>query len=104
MGVQFCLNGGHFPSSRFQAKILLRSSVIDDLLFTDVAVIVASSFQEHQELVNQFSITSKAFGLTIIIKKTEVVHHPPPSPKLDDETVHQIAKTSKEIGKLCHCL
>lgn len=52
----------------------LRSSVIDDLLFADVAELVATSFQEDQELLNQFSITSKDFVLTISIKKIEIIH------------------------------
>lgn len=47
----------------------MRSNVIDDLLFADVAELVATSFQEDQELLNQFSITSKDFGFMISIKK-----------------------------------
>ena len=37
--------------------------------------------EEAQELVDRFSNACKAFGLTISIKKTEVVHQPSPSPK-----------------------
>ena len=42
---------------------------------------MATSLEEAQELIDRFSIASKALGLTISIKKTEVVHQPKPTPK-----------------------
>ena len=47
--------------------------MIRDLLFADDAALVATFLEEAQELVNRFSVACKAFGLTISIKKTEVI-------------------------------
>ena len=78
---QFRSSGGLFNHQRFKARTLLRTRMICDMLFADDAALVATSFEEAQELVSRFSVASKAFGLTISIKKTEVVHQPPPTPK-----------------------
>ena len=78
---QFRTSGGLFNRPRFKSKTRLRTSIIRDLLFADDAALVATSLEEAQELVNRSSNASKAFGLTISIKKTEVVHQPSPSPK-----------------------
>ena len=78
---QFRASGGLFNHQRFQAKTLTRTSLIRDLLFADDAAFVATSFEEAQDLVDRFSKASKTFGLTISIKKTEVVHQPMPTLK-----------------------
>ena len=54
--------------------------MIHDMLFADAAL-AATSYAEAQELVNRSPEVSKAFGLTISIKKTEVVHQPHPNPR-----------------------
>lgn len=82
-GVQFEFrtSGGLHKHTRFQAKTKTRMAMILDLLFADDAALVATSLEEAQELIDRFSAASKAFGLTISIKKTEVVHQPKPTPK-----------------------
>lgn len=78
---QFRTSGGIFNHQRFKVKTLLRRTVIRDLLFADDAALVATSLVEAQQLVDRFSAACKAFGLTISIKKTEVIHQPCPTPK-----------------------
>lgn len=76
--MKFWTSGG-LNHQRFQPKGILRSSVIRDLHFANDAAIVATSFQEIQELVNRFSIARKGFGRTISIKKkiqVESFFHP----------------------------
>ena len=73
---QFRTSGGLFNHQRYRAKTLLLTSIIRDLLFADDAALVATSLEEAQELVNCFSVACKAFGLTISIRKTEVIHQP----------------------------
>ena len=65
----------------FKATSRLRARIIRDLLFADDAALVATSFEEAQQLLDLFSVACKAFGLTISIKKTEVIHQPLPTPK-----------------------
>ena len=78
---QFRTTGGIFNHRRFEAKTLLRRTIVRDLLFADDAALVATSLEEAQHLVDRFSAACKAFGLTISIKKTKVVHQPAPTPK-----------------------
>ena len=78
---QFRTSGGIFNHQRFKAKTLLRRTIIRDLLFADDAALVATSLEEAQFLVDRFAAACKAFGLTISIKKTEVIHQPCPTPK-----------------------
>ena len=78
---QFRTTDGLFNHQRFKAKSRLRARIIRDLLFADDAALVATSFEEAQKLLDQFSVACKAFGLTISIKKIEVIHQPPPTPK-----------------------
>lgn len=68
--MQFWMCDGLFSHQRFQAKTLSCSSFSCDLLF---AALAATSFQESQELVNQFSITSS----TLVHKKLKlfISHH-----------------------------
>ena len=61
---QFRTTGGVFNHQRFKAKILLRKTII-----RDDAALVATSLEEAQALVDRFSASCKAFGITIIIKK-----------------------------------
>ncbi len=78
---QFRTSGGLFNLQRFKAKTRLRTSIIRDVLFADDSVLVATSFEEAQQLLDRFSAACKAFCLTISIMKTEVVHQPCSTPK-----------------------
>lgn len=71
--LEFRMSGGLFSHQHFKAKTHKRTSIIRDLLFADDAALVAASLQEAQELMDQFSIACKAFGLTFSIKM-EMVH------------------------------
>ena len=79
--LKFRTSGGLFNQQRFKAKTLLRQAIIRDLLFADDAALCATSREEAQLLVDKFFAACKAFGLTISIKKTEVIHQPRPTPK-----------------------
>lgn len=99
---QFRTSGGIFNHQRFKAKTLLRRAIIRDLLFADDAALVATSLEEAQHLVDRFSAACKAFGLTISIKKTEVIHQPPPTPKQvqgvkQNQPVHNFPETPIQV-------
>ena len=86
---EFRTSGGLFNHQSFKAKTLIRPTIIRDLLFANDAALVATSVQEAQELIDRFSLACKAFGLTINIKKTKVVHQPKPTPKQVKEVRQQ---------------
>jgi len=52
--------------------------LIRDLLYADDCALVAHSFDDVQHIVDQFSRGCCRYGLTISIKKTEVLHQPKP--------------------------
>ena len=49
-----------------------------DLLYADDTALVAHSLPDIQEILNRFAQSASAFGLTINIKKTEVLYQPAP--------------------------
>ena len=62
-------NVAHFRAKTKTTRILMR-----ELLFADDSALVAHSAEEMQKIVDAFSDASKKFGLTINIKKTEVLY------------------------------
>ena len=86
-------DGGLFNLSRLKAKTRVRQRTIRDMLFADDAAIVASSEQALQSLVDQFAKSCSEFGLTISIKKTEVLAQgveTPPSITLNGELLNVV--------------
>ena len=99
---QFGTSGGLFNYQRFQAKTRLRTRITRDLLFADDAALAAILLEEAQELVDRYSDACKASGLMISIKKTEVIHQPPPTPKQvrgvkQQPPVHQFPSTQIKV-------
>ena len=87
INIEFRTSGGLFNQKRLNAKTRLSYSLIQELLFADDCALVASSLSQLRNLVNRFSLASKAFGLTISLKKTEVLHQPKPNSAHADPVV-----------------
>ena len=60
----------------FDAKTLVCMSTIRELLFADDCALAADTVEGLQRLCDCFSSASRRFGLTISIKKTEVLYQP----------------------------
>ena len=52
--------------------------LITELLFADDCALLAHTEEVLQHIVNRFCDAAKNFGLTISLKKTEVLYQPPP--------------------------
>ena len=52
--------------------------VVLELLFADDCALIAHTEEALQRTVNSFANAASAFGLTISLKKTEVLYQPPP--------------------------
>ena len=76
--ISFRTSGGLFNIRRFTAKTKTAIAMVCELLFADDCALVAESMSALQEVVDSFSNACKAFGLTISLKKTEIVYQPPP--------------------------
>ena len=66
-------DGDLFNLRRLRAKTRTHELVIKELLFADDSALVTHSPKAMQDLVMAFAEASKKFGLTINIKKTEVL-------------------------------
>ena len=66
-------DGGLYNLSRLKAKTKIRKTVVRDLLFADDAAIVTHSEDDLQALMDKISSACTAFGLTISIKKTNIM-------------------------------
>lgn len=66
-------DGKLFNLARLKAKTKVRKVLIRELLFADDAALVSHSQQGLQSLVNSLAQACKGFGLTISLKKTEIM-------------------------------
>ena len=66
-------NSSLFNLARLQAKTKVRKVLIREILFADDAAITAHTETALQELINHFAHACSQFGLTISIKKTNIL-------------------------------
>lgn len=74
--------------ARLRAKTKIRTVLIRDMLFADDAALVSHTEEHLQRLMDRFALACKEFGLTISIKKTNVMGQDipaPPSITIDNE-------------------
>ena len=67
------LDGRLFNLGRLRAKTKVHEALIRDMLFADDAAATTRTQQELQALLDRFSQACKDFGLTISLKKTNVL-------------------------------
>ena len=88
-------DGSLFNTARLRAKTKLRAVTIRDMLFADDAALVSHSEDGLQRLLDRFSNSCELFGLTISLKKTQVMGQATPGPPAMNikgaelEVVHQ---------------
>ena len=59
--------------ARLHAKTKVREIIIREMLFADDTALMSHSETDLQELVNRLSHASKEFGLSISLKKTNIL-------------------------------
>ena len=74
--ISYQTNGGVFNMHRLRAKTKVTLGLIRELLYANDCAIVMHSVHDLQQLADSLSIGTKRFGLTISIKKTEVLFQP----------------------------
>ena len=70
--------GGLFKPHRLQAKTKVKNDLARDFLFADDCALNAGNVTDMQSSMDKFSVACDNFGLTISIKKTEVMYQPAP--------------------------
>jgi len=76
--IRFRTDGSVFNLRRLMAHTKTSEEAILDLLFADDCALLAHTEEALQVIVDRFSQAAKAFGLTISLKKTEVLHQKAP--------------------------
>ena len=76
--IRFRSDGSLFNLRRLLSHTKTMEQLIMELLFADDCALLAHTEVALQNLVDHFSEASKAFGLTISLKKTEVLFQPAP--------------------------
>ena len=66
-------DGKLFNLARMRAKTKVTEVYVREMLFADDAALTAHSAEALQRLVNRFAHACRAFGLTISLKKTNVI-------------------------------
>ena len=84
-------DGKLFNISRLRAKTKVQLKCMRDFLFADDATIFAHSAENLQQLMNHFSKACQDFGLTISLKKTQVMGQ-------DLEVVHDFVYLGSTIS------
>ena len=84
-----------FNLARLRAKIKLRKDLIRDMLFTDDAAVATHTQEELLSFMDCFSQACKDFGLTISLKKTNVLGqntYAPPVISIHDYELDAVCK------------
>uniref|UniRef100_K7DZQ5 Reverse transcriptase domain-containing protein n=1 Tax=Monodelphis domestica TaxID=13616 RepID=K7DZQ5_MONDO len=76
--IKYRLDGSLFDLRRLTAKTKTTERLILEALFTDDCALMAHQENHLQTIVDRFSTTTKLFGLTISLSKTEVLFQPAP--------------------------
>ena len=76
--IRFQTNGSLFNLRRLLGRTKVIEKLITELLFADDCALLAHTEEALQHIVDRFSDAAKNFGLTISLKKTEVLYQPAP--------------------------
>ena len=76
--ITYRTDGGIYKTQRLKSITKISKALVRDLLYADDCAIVAHSEKDLQEMANALSAATKRYGLTISIKKTEVLYQPAP--------------------------
>ena len=76
--LRFRTTGKVFNLRRFNARSKNFEALIRELLYADDADFLAHSLEDMQCIMDRFSASCTAFGLTISLKKTKVMYTPVP--------------------------
>ena len=95
-------DGRLFNLRRLQAKTKVNTDILRDFLFADDCALNASSEADMQRSVDKFSIACTNFGLTISIKKTEVLHQPAPGKPYVDPNITVNGKRFSAVNRFTY--
>ena len=97
--IRYRLDGSLFDLRRLCAQTKTVEGLIVKALFADDCALLAHSEADLQAIVNKFAEATHLFGLTISIKKTEVLHQPSPAQRLPPPCINIDGSESKNVDQ-----
>lgn len=85
--IRFRTDGRFFDLRRLKAKTKVLEALVRDFLFADDCALAALNEPDLQELATCLASAAKAFGLTISLRKTEVMLQPAPNISLPEPAI-----------------
>ena len=102
--IHYRTDGDVFNLRRLKSYTKVTRAIVRDFLFADDCALAAHSEVDLQELADCFATAAKSFGLTVSIKKTEVLRQlapntarPPPNITMDGNALKNV-DTFKYLG------
>ena len=102
--IHYRTDGDFFNLCRLKSYTKVTRAIVRDFLFADDCALAAHSEVDLQELADCFATAAKSFGLTVSIKKTEVLRQltpntaqPPPNITMDGNALKNV-DTFKYLG------
>ena len=83
--ITYRTDGGIYKTQRLRSITKISKALVRDLLYADDCAIVAHSEKDLQDMATALSNATKRYGLTISIKKTEVLYQPAPGTTRKEE-------------------
>lgn len=102
IGITSRMDGSIFNLRRLQAKTKVKKDMINDLLFADDCALNSNSESAMQQNVDKFAEACVNFGLTISIKKTEVLHQPAPGKMYIEPNITINGQRLKAVDKFTY--
>ncbi len=100
--IQLRTDGGLFNLRRLKARTKVQERVIRELLFADDCALVAHSLEDIQFITDCFAHATQRFGLTISLKKTEVLYQTAPGKEYTDPLVTIDNTTLNPVKRFCY--
>ena len=101
IGIRHRMDGSVFNLRRLKAKAKVKTDTLNDFLFADNCARNSISADDMQQNVDKFTeaCTNFGFGLTISIKKAEVMHQPSPGKTYTESSITINGQCLKAVDK-----
>ena len=100
--IRFRTDGNVFNLGRLNSKTRTSKVLIRDLLFADDCALLAHTVDDIQPITIAFARSARRFGLTICLKKTEVIYEPKPGADYTAPTITIDNNRLKVTGKFTY--
>ena len=100
--IRYRTDGGIFNLRRLQAKTKVIDLLARDLLYADDCALVAHTLEDAQSIVDCFARAATRFGLSINIKKTEVIQQLRSQNQPTNGTLHVDGLPLANVSRFCY--